>query len=67
MEPVVVPMKDVNAHLRAYRAQPLREYSNERRHVFYVPSTKVYITVRALGRGKAEMEFTRECPCGYDD
>jgi hypothetical protein len=67
MGPITVPARDVNAHLRAYRAQPLREYSNDRRHVYYVPSTKIYITVRGVGGGNVELEFTSECPCGYDD
>jgi hypothetical protein len=43
------------------------EYSNEKKHVYFIPSTRMYLTLRAVGRGKVEMEFTEECPCGYDD
>lgn len=66
MRSVTVPFSDLQAHLRAYGAQPLREYSNGRRHVYYMPSVKQYITVRSKG-GEAELEFTADCPCSYDD
>ncbi len=66
MKPVRVPMADVPAHLQGYRAQPLREYSNNKRHVYFVPHLKQYITVRKKGE-LAELEFTVDCPCTYDD
>lgn len=67
MQSVVIPYADLNGHLRAYRAQPLREYSHSRRHVYYIPSTRMYITVRSAGAGNVELEFTSECPCTYND
>jgi hypothetical protein len=66
MESVLIPFEDLQSHLRAYRAQSLPEYSNAKRHVYFVPSAKKYITVRSKG-GKAELEFTDDCPCTYDD
>lgn len=66
MDSVVVPFNDLQYHLRAYRAQPLSEYSNQKRHVYFSPPMKVYITVRNKN-GKAELEFTEDCPCSYDD
>lgn len=66
MQSVQVPFSDLRAHLRGYRAQPLPEYSNEKRHVYFSPPMKVYITVRSKD-GKAELEFTDDCPCSYDD
>jgi hypothetical protein len=66
MESVKVPFPDLQAHLRGYRAQPLAEYSNAKRHVYFVPHLKKYITVRSKG-GQAELEFTDDCPCTYDD
>ena len=66
MESVQIPFRDLGTHLRAYRAKALPEYSNNKRHVYFVPSVKVYITVRNVG-GQAELEFTSECPCSYDD
>ena len=66
MNKVLVPLSDVHAHLRGYQVQSLHEYSNAKRHVYYVPHLKKYITVRRKG-AKAELEFTDDCPCTYDD
>jgi len=66
MDPIKVPFADLQHHLRAYRAQALPEYSNGKRHVYFSPPMKIYITVRSKN-GKAELEFTQECPCSYDD
>jgi hypothetical protein len=66
MESIRVPFSDLQTHLRGYRAQALPEYSNGKRHVYFVPSAKTYITVRSVG-GQAELEFTADCPCSYDD
>lgn len=64
---VSVPISDLNAHLRAYRAEPLPEYSNNKRHVYYIRHANKYITVRKRKSGEAELEFTTDCPCSYDD
>jgi len=61
-----VPISDLNAHLQAYQAQPLREYSNAKRHVYFVSHLNQYIIVRRVGN-QAELEFTPDCPCSYDD
>jgi hypothetical protein len=66
MDSIEVPFNDLQYHLRAYRAQPLAEYSNAQRHVYFSPPMKIYITVRSK-KGKAELEFTEDCPCSYDD
>jgi hypothetical protein len=63
---VLVPLSDVHAHLRGYQAQALPEYSNGKRHVYYVRHLNKYITVRRK-KDKAELEFTDDCPCTYDD
>jgi hypothetical protein len=42
------------------------EYSNSKRHVYFVRHLNKYITVRRKG-DKVELEFTSECPCSYDD
>lgn len=67
MQSLTIPRQDVNRHLQAYRARAMPEYSDERKHVYFIPSTRMYLTLRAVGRGQVEMEFTAECPCGYDD
>lgn len=61
-----VPFADAHAHLKSYGAQSLPEYSNRRRHVYYAAPVKMYITVRRRG-DMAELEFTKDCPCTYDD
>lgn len=66
MQSLTVPLNDVNAHLRGYRAEQLPEYSNNKRHVYYVRHLNKYITVRRVG-DQAELEFTDDCPCTYDD
>jgi len=66
MQRVLVSFSDMNAHLRGYQAQPLPEYSNKKRHVYFSKPMSQYITVRSKG-GKAEFEFTSDCPCTYDD
>lgn len=66
MQSVTIPVADLQAHLRGYRAQPLPEYSNNKRHVYFMPHLKTYITVRRVGN-QYELEFTQECPCSYDD
>lgn len=66
MRSVSVPVNDVHAHLRAYRAESMPEYSNNKRHVYFLRHLNKYITVRRKG-GHAELEFTDDCPCTYDD
>lgn len=61
-----VKLSDLNTHLHGYQARALPEYSNNRRHVYHVPHLNQYITVRKKG-GLAELEFTTDCPCSYDD
>jgi hypothetical protein len=61
-----VPIQDVHAHLKSYGAQGLPEYSNSKRHVYFAAPVKKYITVRRRG-DMAELEFTTDCPCTYDD
>jgi len=63
---VLVPISDMHAHLMAYQARGLPEYSNLRRHVYHVPHLNKYITVRKVGN-RAEFEFTNDCPCNYED
>lgn len=63
---VEVPIEDLQKHLQNYRAEPLPEYSNNKRHVYFLRHTGQYITVRRVGK-KAELEFTTDCPCSYDD
>jgi hypothetical protein len=66
MRTVLVPIADVHTHLRGYQAQGLPEYSNNKRHVYHSRPMNLYITVRRKGPN-AEMEFTSECPCTYED
>ena len=66
MKSVRVPFADLQAHLRGYQAQALPEYSNNKRHVYFSPPMRLYITIRGKGQN-AELEFTQECPCTYDD
>ncbi len=66
MKSVSVPFSDMKAHLAGYQAQPLPEYSNNKRHVYFSRSMQQYITVRSMN-GMAEFEFTADCPCTYDD
>jgi hypothetical protein len=61
-----VPVGQIHEYLRAYGAQGLPEYSNSKRHVYFIPSQNKYITVRRRG-AFAEFEFTSDCPCTYDD
>lgn len=67
MESITVSREDANAHIRAYRARAMPEYSDARKHVYFIPSTRMYLILRAVRGGKVEMEFTSECPCVYDD
>ncbi len=62
----MVPLEQLNAHLQGYAARVHPEYSNNKRHVYFSGTMGQYITVRRKG-GKAELEFTTDCPCGYDD
>jgi hypothetical protein len=64
---VSIPKSEFAAVLRGYQASPLREYSNNRRHVYFSAPLQHYIVVRALKSGDVELEFTPECPCGTDD
>jgi hypothetical protein len=66
MRRVSVPIGDLQAHLRGYQAKGLPEYSNNQRHVYQSQPMGLYITVRRKG-GSAELEFTSECPCAYED
>lgn len=66
MDSITIPFSDLRRHLAGYKARPETEYSNEKRHVYFSPPMKMYITVRAKN-GKAELEFTEDCPCSYDD
>lgn len=66
MRKVRVPISDLNTHLSGYQVQGLPEYSNNKRHVYFVPHLNKYITVRKRGE-MAELEFTAECPCSYED
>ena len=66
MKTFTVPVSDMHAHLQAYQAEPLREYSNGKRHVYYLRHSNKYLTVRKKGN-KVEFEFTDDCPCTYDD
>lgn len=61
-----VPMNDYHAHLQGYQAEPVREYSNGKRHVYYSRPMGKYIIARRRGN-QIELEFTAECPCGSDD
>ena len=61
-----VPIQDLNAHLRGYRASLLREYSNNEKHVFFSRPMGQWITVTRKGNS-AQLEFTDFCPCGEDD
>ena len=64
-----VPSTDMNAHLQSYQAQPLPEYSNAHRHVYFSASMNKYITVRKPKNSgvNVEFEFTAACPCTYED
>lgn len=61
-----VSASDYQAVLRGYQAQPLSEYSNDKRHVYYSAPLQNYITVRRTRSGSMELEFTADCPCGTD-
>lgn len=66
MESIRIPFSDVRRHLQGYRARPMAEYSNQKRHVYFSAPMKLYITIRSV-EGNAELEFTEDCPCSYDD
>lgn len=61
-----VPIAQVNTYLAGYRARLEREYSNNRRHVYFSRPLQKYIVVRRRGN-LAELEFLDECPCDSDD
>ena len=61
-----VPIEDVGAYIKKYRARLEREYSNASRHVYYSRPMRQWIIVRRKG-DQAEFEFTSECPCDSDD
>lgn len=65
MNRVSVPLGDYYSHLRGYQAEPLPEYSNKGRHVYFSRPLQQYITARRKG-AKMEFEFTADCPCTYD-
>lgn len=63
---VQVPVNDYYEHMRGYQAEPLGEYSNAQRHVYFSRPMGKYITARRRG-AKMELEFTEDCPCGSDN
>jgi hypothetical protein len=65
-DPIQMPFEDVPYHLRGYQARLMREVSNAKRHVYFSAPLKMYITVRSVG-GKAELDFTHDCPCSQDE
>ena len=66
MDDVTIPFAQLSHYLQGYKARALPEYSNNKRHVYFAPAMKLYITVRSSW-GNAELEFTEDCPCSYDD
>jgi hypothetical protein len=65
MNRVSVQLGDYHAHIQGYQGEPLPEYSNAKRHVYFSRPLQKYITARRKG-AKMELEFTADCPCTYD-
>ena len=61
-----VPIATLNMHLQGYQAELDRELSNNSRHVYFSRPMQKWITVRRKGN-QALLEFSDDCPCGYDD
>lgn len=61
-----VAFEQLQGILSGYRARVQREYSNNRRHVYFSRPLQKYIVVRRRG-SMAELEFLDECPCDSDD
>lgn len=57
----------LQATLKGYRARLERDYSNNKRHVYFSRPLQKWIVVRPKGKTQVELEFTDECPCGTDD
>lgn len=61
-----VPMANLNQYIRGYRAEFKSDLSDGKKHVYYARPMRKWITVRRNGN-MAEMEFTDDCPCAFED